>query len=85
MPEFDRPPDPETEGGDPPPGGDGGQGATPPAGIGSPPPVSPGASRRNADDVRRRLAALARLLRQRFDRRAWDEYLRLRRAEKHGV
>lgn len=83
MPELDPPPDPGTEGGDPPP--DTGGSTLSPPGVSSPPPVSASPGRRNADDVRRRLAALARLLRQRFDRRAWDEYLRLRRAEKHSV
>lgn len=50
--------------------------------IASPPPVVPTEHDTAAEDARRRLFELRETLTQRFDRTAWDEYVRLRRASR---
>lgn len=37
---------------------------------------------REVEELRRRLVGLAEELRERFDRRVWEEYCRLRRVER---
>lgn len=51
--------------------------------LDSPPAASNGDADVTAREARQRLFELRTVLTERFDRRSWDEYVRLRRARKN--